>query len=194
MFASLLLCGCPGMIGTTSSTTGTASPGPTASSARPSSSSDDRASGASEMHVITIPDVTGMIRVQAEAAMRAAGVRGNLEVDHDDPRTDYKIAKACAQNPGGDRQTSATLQVSIRYCMPEVAEVDHTPILVGLSPEEATKRARAAGFTGKIEVGQTSGTCKVGIVCSVSPDHWELNQEHLMTLWVNKAMTISTPD
>ena len=147
------------------------------------------------MHTVTIPDVQGMTRAEAEAAMRSAGVRGELQVDHEDSRTNYAVAKACNQNPGGGQQTSATLQVSVRYCMPEVAEVDHSTKLVGLDPAEATKRARAAGYTGQIVVEPAhAGGCKVGTVCSVDPERWELNQAGRLTLWVNKALTISTPD
>ena len=148
------------------------------------------------MSVITIPDVTGKTRAEVETAMRGAGVRGEIQVDTSTGDVDFAIARACNQNPGGNQQTSASLFVTVRYCMPEKAYVEPMIHLEGLDVAEATKRARAAGFTGDIVVEPAGSTanCQVGTVCSVAPARWNLNQAHRMTLWVNKALTILTPD
>jgi beta-lactam-binding protein with PASTA domain len=184
----VVLVGCvaPGAIGTTTSSTTTTS----------SSNPDDRASGAAPMTVITIPDVTNKTRAEVETTMRAAGVRGDIQVDSSTGDVDFAIARACNQNPGGGQQTSATLFVTVRYCVPDKAYVDPMIHLEGLDVAEATKRARAAGYTGDIIV-QPAGNpanCKVGTVCSVDPERWNLNQSSRLTLWVNKALTIVTPD
>ncbi len=66
-----------------------------------------------------------------------------------------------------------------------------------MSIDDAKKKAVATGFTGKIEVIEMydfDKDCKADTVCRVSPDHWELNQEHSMTLYINKKLKISTPD
>jgi hypothetical protein len=148
------------------------------------------------MTIVTIPDVTNKTRAEVETAMRKAGVRGDIQVDSSTGDVDFAIARACNQNPGGGQETSATLFVTVRYCMPEKAYVDPMIHLEGLDVAEATKRARAAGYTGDIIV-QPAGNpanCKVGTVCSVDPARWNLNQSSRMTLWVNKALTIPTPD
>jgi hypothetical protein len=70
-------------------------------------------------------------------------------------------------------------------------------VLVGYPVDQATQRARAAGFTGKIDVGNLAehdAACKDGLVCSVTPKRWELGQGETLTLWVNRKVAISTPE
>ncbi len=168
-------------------------PSPTTSS---SPSHDDRASGAVTTTVITIPDVTGKTRTEVEQAMRAAGVRGDIRVDSPTDDVDFAVARACNQNPGANHQTSATLAVTVSYCVPDKPYVDPMIHLEGLDVAEATKRARAAGFTGEVlvEPAASSATCKLNTVCSVTPERWNLDLHGRLTLWVNKPMTITTPD
>jgi len=71
--------------------------------------------------------------------------------------------------------------------------------LIGYTPEEAIRRAKAAGFTGKIEVTELSAfdaTCKSGTVCRFYPTRWELEFSDQDVLWlsVNHKVTIATPD
>ena len=69
--------------------------------------------------------------------------------------------------------------------------------LIGYTPEEAIRRAKAAGFTGKIEVSELSAfdpKCKSGTVCTFYPTRWELDQDDTLTLSVNHKVTIATPD
>lgn len=77
-------------------------------------------------------------------------------------------------------------------------ESDHRwTILAGYSVEEATRRAKAAGFTGRIEIRERTryqAGCELGAVCWVTPRRWELDQDRVMTLWVNKALEISAPE
>lgn len=70
-------------------------------------------------------------------------------------------------------------------------------ILAGFTIEEATRRARATGFDGEIEVRHVSeyrSDCKLGTVCGVTPLRWQLNIEHSLTLWVNPKLGISSPE
>lgn len=71
------------------------------------------------------------------------------------------------------------------------------PNLVGLTIEDATKRAKAYGFTGRVEVMDLSefdASCKAGTVCRVHSSYWYLNQDHVMTLFKNKAIEIAAPE
>lgn len=73
----------------------------------------------------------------------------------------------------------------------------HFTELIGYSVAEATKRARGAGFTGKIEVANLAehdAGCKADTVCSVTPKRWEFNQGETLTLWINRKVTISVPE
>lgn len=73
---------------------------------------------------------------------------------------------------------------------------DRVP-LVGYPVEQAVQRARAAGFTGKIEVLTSSdydASCKDGTVCAVRPDLWEINFDDELTLLVNRKVAISAPE
>jgi hypothetical protein len=69
--------------------------------------------------------------------------------------------------------------------------------LVGYSVEEASKRAKAAGWDGKIEVHplrEYDAKCKEGMVCTLDPARWEIGAGSSLTLYVNHKVTISTPD
>jgi hypothetical protein len=68
--------------------------------------------------------------------------------------------------------------------------------VVGYPVEQAKQRARAAGYTRDIEVRspqEFDAACKAGTVCSMTPTRWELNDGDILTLWVNHAVTISSP-
>ncbi len=181
VIAWAVLSGCPaGTMGVSSSASGRGG--------------GDSPNGAATSQTITIPDVTGKSPASAEAAMRAAGVRGGIEFRGEDRGASG--ATACGQNPGADHPTSSSLSVMISLCVPFVQPVDHSAKLVGLTPDEATKRARAAGFTGMVTVETSSSMagCTLNTVCQVDPLHWELNQDNRMTLWVAKSLPISLPD
>lgn len=70
------------------------------------------------------------------------------------------------------------------------------PNIGGLSIAEAQKRIKANGFTGEVEVvelSQYDKDCKAETVCRYAPQRWYLNQDHLMTLYKNRAIAIATP-
>lgn len=71
------------------------------------------------------------------------------------------------------------------------------PNLIGLSIDDAKSKIKAHGFDGQIEVYDLSEfdkDCKPETVCSVQSTYWYLNQDHHMTLYKNKAITIAVPE
>lgn len=72
-----------------------------------------------------------------------------------------------------------------------------TATLIGTTVDEATRLAREKGYTGKIEVIPLSdfkAGCKPAAVCRVSPRLWELLHGQILTLYVNRELTITTPN
>lgn len=74
-------------------------------------------------------------------------------------------------------------------------------VLEGFSPDEAVKRARAAGYLSKIEVVPTSSNvegCAPNTVCRVDPFRWELDVgEDVnpgMRLIIKKTYNIAAPE
>lgn len=182
------------LIGGASSTSSSSGPTSTTRSAQPGT--DDRVSGAGTAQTITLPDTMGMTRSEAEAALRAAGVGGEIRVNDDGNSADPAMAKVCLQSPGGGQQSRTSLGVTLSMCGEPKPYVEQRTELVGYSVEEATRRARSAGYTGNVDVRSctTCGpSCKLDTVCRVSPDRWELNQEMLI-LFVARAATITLPD
>lgn len=142
-----------------------------------------------------MPDTVGKKQADAEAALRAAGVTGEIKLYNDPGTVDFNVATVCQQNPGGGQQTRATLHVTLRYCQPERGSTrGDPPDLTGLTVEEATKRARAAGYTGTVRVGNASpNACKTGTVCHVTPYRWTTNSDQL-TLYVAPPLSITMPE
>lgn len=194
---TIWLAGCPAVSRTTgvaSSQPSVASP-PSVASQPAAPSTDDRASGAVDASLITLPDTMGKTSSDAERALRAAGVR-EIRTGNDPGSINLAVARVCSQTPGGGQTTRATLPVVLRYCDDTRAAAPRETRLVGLPAAEAQRRARAAGFTGDIEVLEITSApeCAIGTVCRVEPQRWELDQDHRMTLYVAKKLAIRTPD
>ena len=195
----VLAIGCQARAYGTGTTTTSTAPSPAASEASPAPPAevrpDDRASGASSSAIITVPDTVGKKQADAEAALRAAGVTGEIKLYNDPGTVDFSVATVCMQNPGGGQQTRATLHVTLRYCQPERPTTrGEPPDLTGLTVAEATKRARAAGYTGTVRVVDASpNACKTGTVCQVTPYRWQTNSDQL-TLYVAPALSITMPE
>ena len=101
-----------------------------------------------------------------------------------------------SSEPGGS--SAATGSELPPGCSPEDAKENchHWIVLEGLTVEEATRQARAAGFTLDIRVltlDRYDETCKVNTVCLADPKRWQLNSDEL-GLWVNPKVTITAPD
>ena len=57
--------------------------------------------------------------------------------------------------------------------------------------------ARTLMLAGKIEVSDLSeydNHCKADTVCRVDSPYWYLNQDHFVTLYKNKAVSIAVPE
>jgi beta-lactam-binding protein with PASTA domain len=152
-----------------------------------SSGGDDRVSGASTGHTVTVPDVFNLTRPQAEAALRSAGITGNIELDTNHGScgsvVDGKVVElghVCRQAPAAGQQTSSTLFVTLMlqeenpwhgelgggrswYLLPDV---------VGLPLDQAFAKLKAAGFPS-MDVFHVyyvqRADCKPGIVCEMVP-------------------------
>jgi serine/threonine-protein kinase len=143
--------------------------------------------------IVSVPDVMGKSKDDAEAALRAAGL--TPQIDNDPGSVDFAVAKVCSETPGGGHDTRPSLPVVIRFCDATRAAEPARPELVGLPVDEAKRRAQAAGFTGRIDVIEaTDVSCAAGTVCSVEPERWELNQDHVMRLYTPKKLEIKEPD
>ena len=185
-----MLAGCAGKFLQTSTS---ASANGSEISADRSTSAPERAGGGGDAQIIILPDTVGMSRGEAEAALRKAGVQGSINIQGGGNDT------ICLQSPGGGKETRTTLGVTLTPCAdaavapPSRQEV----VLVGLTVEEATKRIRAAGFTGEIKVTHTANTnasCKVGHVCAVYPHHWRQASNYVQ-LDLGKGLDeITVPD
>ncbi len=169
---------------------------PTVQTERTSQTSPhDRTSGASTARNVTVPDVTGMMKSDAQAALRAAGLQGEMRIGNDPGSVDFATAKICNQTPGGGQISSSSLFVAVRFCLQDAVVVGVQ--LVGLAAAEARKRAKAAGFTGTIEVielGTFSPTCDGDTVCGIYPEFWKKDLDSKLTLYVNKKVTIVVPE
>ena len=72
-----------------------------------------------------------------------------------------------------------------------------TATLVACTVEEATRRAREKGYAGKIEVlseNEFQAGCQPGTVCRVSPRLFEMLHGRVLTFYINRELTIKTPD
>jgi hypothetical protein len=79
----------------------------------------------------------------------------------------------------------------------EMGPTGDTAMLIGSTVDEATRLAREKGYAGKIDVTPLSefqAGCKPAAVCRVSPRLWELLHDKILTLYVNRELTITTPN
>lgn len=142
-----------------------------------------------------VPSLDHYKRSDVESVLAAKGFHGTTNFTGD---TDPKWAGdaiVCEQSPASGK-IAPTGTITVKLCNTYRAPEEH-PQLVGMTVEAATQKAKNTGFTGKIEsaaLSEFDASCKAGTVCRVDPDRWYLNQEHFMTLYVNKSVTISTPD
>ncbi len=191
----IAMCGCPATTATgPTASAPTTAPAPAPAPAPATTAAEAPPPPAGEPGIVTLPDTVGKLKADAEAALHAAGI-ADVRTDNDPGTVDFAVDKVCSQVPGGGHETRASLPVVLRYCKGPVHLEDKRVNLVGLKIEEAKQRARAAGFTGQIEVIEAGDvSCSMGTVCAVSPDRWELNQDHAMQLYTPKKLNITTPD
>ncbi len=145
---------------------------------------------------VTVPDVVGKTQSEAEAAVASAGLRGGIRFDQDAGTWDAS-STICSQVPGGGQQSASSLFISVRFCQVETPRGSKQPELAGLSVADATKRAQAAGYTGKIEVATQhdyDASCKADTVCRYYPEHWVFNQGRTLVFYINRKATVIVPD
>lgn len=180
-----LVLGCS-LVKTSSSTTTPNGSGGSATTAQPESSGPD---------ALFMPSVSNTTRDEAEELLRGKGFTGTINATGDLDPNHVQDEFVCEQSPPFGKY-APNVTITLKYCNTYKAP-DNGPVIVGLPLDDARKKAVASGFTGKVEVLEKSeydASCKAGNVCMVTPDRWYLNQERVMTLYVNKKLTISTPD
>lgn len=72
-----------------------------------------------------------------------------------------------------------------------------TAELIGMTIEEANRRARDRGYTSTIDIiplSEFQAGCKPETVCRVSPRLWELLPGRALTLYLNRKLTITNSD
>lgn len=142
-----------------------------------------------------VPSMEHYRRADVVDLLQAKGFKGQTIFTGD---TDPKFERdelVCEQTPSTGK-IAPTGTITVKLCNTYKAPVEG-PQLVGMTVDAATQKAKETGFTGKIQTLQLSefdASCKQGNVCRVDPGRWYLNQDHEMTLYVNKTVTISTPD
>jgi len=151
-----------------------------------SSSSDGRASGADTSGQVTIPDVFKLPRAQAIAALRKAGVQGDIDEETGlcgslvNGRI-VELGEVCQQQPVGGRVQGARLVVSItvqtedprRGDIGKITEWRLMPDLAGKTFDQALATMRSAGFTDDAQLQQTwadETSCKPNVVCRQYPN------------------------
>ncbi len=147
------------------------------------SPTDDRAVASGPDTTATMPDLHGLTRDEAIAALARAGIEPrSIDTDPDiacdDDQT--KHGRVCHQSPVPGAQTLSHMSVEL-----ELQEADpdsHTPgvpgahyampDVLGLSLADARKKLAAAGFSAKdhfvLDPDETCG--KPGVVCGQEPD------------------------
>jgi len=147
--------------------------------------------------------VYGARRADAENTLRDAGFRGPIVTEVVTEQTlgpvDFARAKVCSQSPEPGEQTTTDRRVVLSYCDPDRPPVSrlNAPMLSGAPVEEAKRRARRSGFAGRIEVvpmSEFDAGCKPATVCRINPLRWHINAEGTLTLFINRSITITTPN
>jgi len=152
---------------------------------------------------IKMAHVYGARRADAEKTLREAGFRGRIVTEIVTEQTlgpvDFARADVCSQSPEPGEQTTTDQRIVLGYCDPDRPPPSRlgAPTLSGASVEEARRRARSFAFAGRIEVvplNEFDAGCKPATVCRISPLRWYANGTGVLTLFINKPLTITTPN
>jgi beta-lactam-binding protein with PASTA domain len=130
---------------------------------------------------MTMIDVTGMTPTEAEAALRAAGVRGSIDVKDNISCDNPKVEElhVCYTAPAAGQATSSTIPVTLNLRYKETKSFD-MPDFVGKTVDEARRTLIAMGqsperFIVEEMVGAPAD-CEPNRICKQSPEagrkHW----------------------
>jgi hypothetical protein len=154
---------------------------------------------------IKMEHVYGARRADAENTLRAAGIRGPIVTEVVTEQTlgpvDFARAKVCSQSPEPGEPTTTDRRVVLSYCdpdrLPRPGSRQNPTVLTGYTVEEARRRARRAGYAFRIEVvpmADFDPACRPGTVCRVNVRWWEANVDTTLKLYINRSITITTPN
>lgn len=139
-------------------------------------------------HAVVMPDLRGMTRDEAIAALRRTGIDGELTVNPNLDCTDDSVAKGrvCYQSPVAGAQTLTHSPVTVFFQTrdstsnkPGVPGAHYKmPDVIGLTVQQARDKLRAAGFSAKDHIQVTNEpTCrKDGVICRQDPAAGEETQ------------------
>jgi hypothetical protein len=103
------------------------------------------------------------------------------------PKTNYHDDYLSYGEPGAERGDGYYVRGQQRWL-----------ILAGYTPDEAIRRAKSAGYVGRINVTPfTDGynaQCAAGTVCQVVPQDWQARQDGELDLYVNRSAQITAPE
>ncbi len=129
---------------------------------------------------VHMPKVRGMIRKDAEATIRAAGISGEIRVEALTPEGEATW-KVCNQTPSEGQVVPLKWDVTIGFCHDRPTAEDRRPKLEGMPVEDAKKKMRELGYKGKIEVQNITSDvpkdCKPQTVCYMDPLRWYLDMD-----------------
>lgn len=143
---------------------------------------DDRATASGPDKTATMPDLQGMTKDEAMAAMKKAGIEPR-EIEHDDNIAcndeQTKHDRVCYQSPVPGAQTLSHMSVTLVF---QKADPDSTtpgvpgahyamPDVMKMKVTDARKKLAAAGFSAKdhITLLIDNGCSKPEIVCGQKP-------------------------
>jgi hypothetical protein len=181
----------------TSSSSSTAGPGSSSSSGPVASGSP----GGSTGDLIAVPDFTGKTLEEARAIARAAGFSTDVEerpmrCDDDSKKADGKIT--CQDpEPGKPERRYAGLSVAIHKEWKHEGMLVRAQLLplVGMTPEQAQKRLKELGHTGKLVVTrlyQYVDRCGPNKICGMESEAGIGIADDLI-VHINPTVAISAP-
>jgi beta-lactam-binding protein with PASTA domain len=138
--------------------------------------------GAGRGGTFPMPDVTGMTRTEAEAALRAQGITGSITVDEehrcDDP--DVKATRVCYTAPRAGQSTTSTIP-KVLYLRQKGTANYAMPDLRGKTVAEARQILRELGqVEQRVKIEQIEvllDGCQPGRVCRQDPAPQAMTKE-----------------
>ena len=144
--------------------------------------------GGGGSHTVTVPDLFQLTQAQAEAAIRKAGITGELQLETNHgicgsvvEHQVVELGHVCRQAPAAGQQTSSSLFVTILVQTENPWHGDLgggrrwflLPDLAGMTVDQARDKLRALGFTAsdRLQISYVDEPgCKPNIVCRTYPE------------------------